>query len=1013
MLISRFLPIVALLACLCVNPANAIERTWHYTTTDPGEGWQKPDAPRGKTWKTGKGGFGKPNTPGGRIHTLWKTPDIWLRGEYVLATDQDVAELSLEVCHDEDFAVFINGALATQGSGHIKDYRIYPIAAAARKALKVGKNQIAVYCHQTVGGQYIDVDFTTKKVPHVSPQKSQRQAVAVKPTRPEATEKYARKKTWQESLLAVRQAFKADDIKVDTALGSALAVEMWRDFPHQTDWLMQDSPGKMSDWVNGYRDGKNDLTNLLTTDRDASLERQLIQNALHECGEKRAALQSKLDELVATKTAPEDQRWLDLYVEACLVRRQLRLQPLLKKTKQVVFAKHHNMGGGFFAYTEYTNWGGNKVGGLCSIDLQNEAQADGKFAAVSTIISTDTGGIVRDPDLSYDAKRLLFAWRKDASNRYYKVCEMDLATGKTRVITGENTYGASYDPCYLPDGNILFASSRVVQSVDCAGPDVSNFFVCDQDGGKVRRVGFDQVHTLWPTVLDDGRVVYMRWDYNDRSQIYPQGLLQMNADGTGQTEYYGNNTWEPTTLFHPRGIPGTGKVVAAMGGHHNPQCGKLGIVDPSQARQGLAGITELPSGEKPPYPRADRYAQTGDQYCYPFPLDENSLLVSYDPIGYHAGGRGRFDKNRMRFHLYYMTFDGRREVLSADSRISSLEPIPIISRRVPSLRPSTVDYRKKTGIFHLQDIYEGPGLTGISRGTIKKLRVVELRYREMNIGRNGTSGKGGGATVVTPIAVGTGAWDVKAIIGDATVHKDGSAMFQVPARTPIYFQALNEKNQVIQTMRSWSTLMPGEQFSCVGCHEDKNQGPKARHGLSLAMKTGPETLASFYGPTRGFSFAKEIQPILNKNCVECHKAGADGEEVLLTDEKIHDSGSKRLWSQSYLTLTNTKPGTNRGQGNELVNWISNSSEPSMLPPQHAGSTRSKLITMCESGHYDVHLSREELDKLAAWIDLSIPFCGDYVEANAWNEGELKRAHERIQLRREMDAIEEKSILELQ
>ena len=251
-------------------------------TTELGEGWQKPDAPRGKTWKTGKGGFGKPNTPGGRIHTLWKTPDIWLRGEYVLATDQDVAELSLEVCHDEDFAVFINGALATQGSGHIKDYRIYPIAAAARKALKVGKNQIAVYCHQTVGGQYIDVDFTTKKVPHVSPQKSPRQAVAVKPTRPEATEKYARKKTWQGSLLAVRQAFKADDIKVDTALGSALAVEMWRDFPHQSDWLMQDSPGKMSNWVNGYRDGKNDLTNLLKTDRDASLERQLIQNALHE-----------------------------------------------------------------------------------------------------------------------------------------------------------------------------------------------------------------------------------------------------------------------------------------------------------------------------------------------------------------------------------------------------------------------------------------------------------------------------------------------------------------------------------------------------------------------------------------------------------------------------------------------------------------------------------------------------------------------------------------------------------
>jgi hypothetical protein len=91
----------------------------------------------------------------------------------------------------------------------------------------------------------------------------------------------------------------------------------------------------------------------------------------------------------------------------------------------------------------------------------------------------------------------------------------------------------------------------------------------------------------------------------DRSQIYSQGLLQMDPDGTGQTEFYGNNTWEPTTLFHPCGIPGTSKVLAALGGHHNPQCGKLGIIDTAQARQGLDGVTELPSGEKPPYPRAD------------------------------------------------------------------------------------------------------------------------------------------------------------------------------------------------------------------------------------------------------------------------------------------------------------------------------------------------------------------------------------------------------------------------
>lgn len=823
--------------------------------------------------------------------------------------------------------------------------------------------------------------------------------------------KYVKKETWQETMLAVRAAFQAAGVKVDMGLGSSLAMDLWRDFPHQTDWLMQDSPGKMSDWVNGYRDGKGDLTNFLTTGRDASLERSLIEHVLPECGSRSGGIRAALDALVAGQVKPEDRRWLDLYVQACRVRRQTRLRPLLEQTRQVIFARHHNMGDFFFAYTEYTDWPGNKYGGLCRLDLDNEQSVAGPFATVTTLIPTDTGGVIRDPALSYDAKRLLFAWRQDARDQYYKIYERDLATGENRLITGADTYGASYDPCYLPDGNILFASSRVVQSVDCAGPDASNFFICNRDGGHVRRVGFDQVHTLWPTVLDDGRVVYMRWDYNDRSQIYPQGLLQMNPDGTGQTEFYGNNKWKPTTLFHPRGIPGTSKVVAVLGGHHNPQCGKLGIVDTSRGRQDLDGITELPSGAKPAYPRADTYAQTGDQYCYPFPLDGQSLLVSYDPIAYHLRVPGRRLDNveQMRFHLYYMTFDGRREVLSADARISSLKPIPVRVRPLPVLRPSTVDFSKNTGVFYLQDIYHGPGLDGIPRGTIKKLRVVELRYREMSIGDNRSSGKGGGGRVVTPIAVGTGAWDVKAILGDATVYEDGSAMFRVPARTPVYFQALDDKSRMIQTMRSWATLMPGEQASCVGCHEHKNQGPLFGRRIGHAMKAGPENLAPFHGPPRGFSFAKEIQPILDRHCIKCHSAAGQSKKLLLTGEPVLDARSKRYWSRAYLTLTATTESDSRGHANELVNWINNSSEPCMIPPQYGGSTRSKLIAMHEAGHKDVKLSREELDKLAAWIDLVIPFCGDYVEANAWNEAETTYARQRIHLRQEMDAIEHRCL----
>jgi hypothetical protein len=112
-----------------------VEHEWQYTYTAPCEGWQQPDAPACNDWKTGRGGFGTPGTPGGRIGTLWNTPDIWLRGEYVLEKDQDVEKLSLEVCHDEDFEVYINGVLAAEDKGYFGNYKLYAIAPEARKAL--------------------------------------------------------------------------------------------------------------------------------------------------------------------------------------------------------------------------------------------------------------------------------------------------------------------------------------------------------------------------------------------------------------------------------------------------------------------------------------------------------------------------------------------------------------------------------------------------------------------------------------------------------------------------------------------------------------------------------------------------------------------------------------------------------------------------------------------------------------------------------------------------------------
>jgi hypothetical protein len=128
---------------------------WRYTTTKPADGWTKPEFDAGK-WSEGEGGFGTPMTPGSVVRTTWNTADIWLRREVELK-DVPAGEPFLRVHHDEDFEVYINGVLAGRARGYVTDYGLAALTPEGRKALKAGKYTIAVHCHQTGGGQYIDV----------------------------------------------------------------------------------------------------------------------------------------------------------------------------------------------------------------------------------------------------------------------------------------------------------------------------------------------------------------------------------------------------------------------------------------------------------------------------------------------------------------------------------------------------------------------------------------------------------------------------------------------------------------------------------------------------------------------------------------------------------------------------------------------------------------------------------------------------------------------------------------
>ena len=443
-----------------------------------------------------------------------------------------------------------------------------------------------------------------------------------------------------------------------------------------------------------------------------------------------------------------DPRWLELYHRACERRRLVRLNPYRQQLQRVVFTKHFNLGGSHYAYTEAQSDAQHERNfrpgaSLCVLD------GDGNYGRIRTLIN-DPNGVIRDPDVSYDGRRVLFSWKKSDREDDYHLYEIDVATQKIRQLTATPEV-ADYEGAYLPSGKIIFNSTRCVQTVDCWWTEVSNLYTCDSNGQHVRRLTFDQVHTNYPTVTPDGRVLYTRWEYSDRGQIFVQPLFQMNADGTRQTECYGNNSWFPTAILHARAIPGTQRIVAVLSGHHTHQRGKLAIIDPARGRQEGAGVQLIAPRRDTPPVRIDQYGQEGPQFQYPFPLSESAFLVAMDPVGSPPGD------NERPYGIYFIDADGKRELLAYDSNISCNQPIPLAPRPRPALRSSVVYHSKYQGVYYVQDVYAGQGLAGVPRGTIKKLRVVAIRYRAAGIRRNFSEGPGGAALASTPISIGNGA----------------------------------------------------------------------------------------------------------------------------------------------------------------------------------------------------------------------------------------------------------------
>lgn len=652
----------------------------------------------------------------------------------------------------------------------------------------------------------------------------------------------------------------------------------------------------------------------------------------------------------------ETQRFQELQADALLANPLLDFSQLLvvrRHTRQLGLPANY-LGNSNLPPTGYDN----------QIALLSPVRPGG---TLTRLYAPPQGEFVGDVRLDYDAQRLMFSMPNSAGRWRIFELQADGSALRQLPLIDEPDVD-NYDACYLPDGRIVFSSTACFAGIPCVNGEghVANLYLWEP-GGSIRQLTVEQDHNWCPTVLNNGRVLYLRWEYSDLPHAFSRILFHMNPDGTEQMEYYGSNSYWPAAMFYARAIPQhPTKVVAVASGHHGvPRMGELVIFDPARGRREAQGaVQRIPGHGRPVEPAVlDQPAdQRWPRFLHPHPLSDKHFLVSCQP-----------HKDALWGIYLVDTFDNA-VLLAEEPGYALFEPLPLRPAPRPPCLADKVDLARADAQVLIADIYRGEGLRGVPRGSIKSLRVTGYHFAYQGMGAE-------------PYSVGLdGPWDPKRILGTVPVAADGSAHFRVPANTPFALQPLDAEGRAVQLMRTWITAMPGEVVSCVGCHEPQNTAPPVRQ--PLAANQPPAEIEPWYGPARGFAFRREVQPVLDRYCTECHHGRplADGQTLCSFEDgenapvqaNANRHNQEARFSPSYYQLR------------RFVRTPCKESDMHLLNPWEYHADTTRLVQLLQKGHYGVQLDAESWDRLITWIDLNAPFHGDWFDLRGDEIGEQVR-----------------------
>lgn len=635
--------------------------------------------------------------------------------------------------------------------------------------------------------------------------------------------------------------------------------------------------------------------------------------------------------------------------EARMAKRRLFLrEPALAAATRILFVKRHPYEPSH-NYSVIFDAAGGPGGGVCVLGIP---RIDGRLAPGNAVLRVlfDAGdGIARDPAASFDARTIYFGYRT-TKNDYFHLMAMPAAGGAAVPLTDGPFH--DYFPCPLPDGGLAFVSTRCKARFLCWRPQAFVLFRMDADGGNIRALSHANLSEWTPSLMRDGRVLWMRSEYLDKGADFGHTLWAIRPDGTHADLVFGNDTLN--CYANGSEVPDSDEILCTLVSHGGDLNGPLALIDPAKGRFNPAAITSITPDVAPHY-----HMSWARERCFrdPFPIDRDYYLCSHAPAD--------------RFGLYAVDRWGNRELLYLDPALGSMSPTilraspppPIVASAFPADAPPR-------GRFFVRDVHTGLA-PAVPRGRVKYIRVCSEEKAELRRLPNGEYQSDHEPfedwyAAPTHKVRGPHGWPsyvAKGTFGLAPVEDDGSAHFLAPAGTVLYFQALDADLNEIQRMRSVVQLQPGEERGCIGCHEDRATAPPAGLPMPRALARPPSELQAPPWGAGPFAYERAVQPVWDAQCVRCHNP-SDARTIDLSGARDREGVPA-----SYRTLIE------RG----LVHYFDFAwgQEHRKAAPLSFGTVKSKLWDILNAGHEGVVLTRDEMHAVKCWIDLNCPLWPDY------------------------------------